>query len=148
VISPLPANNCLHHALDLWANRWRQREAIGDMIVVRYADDIVVELEDEADARGSLDKMGARLEEFALTLHPEKARLIEFGRRPAGFCCGGRSAWRPQPRRDWMQAKLVALKEEPRRRRHQPIPRQGEWLRGCSVDVSTTPQCRPIPALS
>ena len=83
VISPLLANIYLHYAFDLWANRWRQREATGDMIVVRYADDIVVGIEHEADARRFLDMMRARLEEFALTLHPEKTRLIEFGRHAA-----------------------------------------------------------------
>jgi RNA-directed DNA polymerase len=153
VISPLLANIYLHYAFDLWANRWRQREATGDMIVVRYADDIVVGFEHETDARRFLDMMRARLEEFALTLHPEKTRLIEFGRRAAerrekrglgkpetfnflGFTliCGKSRRgkfllWR-KSRRDRLQAKLLAVKEELRRRMHQPIPRQGEWLRG------------------
>ena len=153
VISPLLANIYLHYAFDLWANRWRQREATGDMIVVRYADDIVVGFEYEADARRFLEMMRARLEEFALTLHPEKTRLIEFGRRAAvgrercglgkpetfnflGFTmiCGKSRRgkfllWR-KSRRDRLQAKLLAVKEELRRRMHQPIPRQGEWLRG------------------
>jgi RNA-directed DNA polymerase len=80
VISPLLANIYLHYAFDLWANRWRQREATGDMIILRYADDTVVGFEHEADARRFLDMMRTRLEEFALTLHPEKTRLIEFGR--------------------------------------------------------------------
>ena len=152
VISPLLANIYLHYAFDLWANRWRQREATGDMIVVRYADDIVVGFEHEADAHRFLDMMRARLEEFALTLHPEKTRLIEFGRRAAagrekrglgrpetfnflGFTmiCGKSRRgkfllWR-KSRRDRLQAKLLAVKEEMRRRMHQPIPRQGEWLR-------------------
>jgi group II intron reverse transcriptase/maturase len=83
VISPLLANIYLHYAFDLWANRWRQREATGDMIVVRYADDIVVGFEHEADARRFLEMMRIHLEEFALTLHPEKTRLIEFGRHAA-----------------------------------------------------------------
>ena len=159
VISPLLANIYLHYAFDLWANRWRQREATGDMIVVRYADDIVVGFEHEADARQFLEMMRARLEEFALTprsasrLKPEKTRLIEFGRRAAvgrekrgagrpetfnflGFTmiCGKSRRgkfllWR-KSRRDRLQAKLLAVKEEMRRRMHQPIPRQGEWLRG------------------
>jgi RNA-directed DNA polymerase len=153
VISPLLANIYLHYAFDLWANRWRQRDATGDMIVVRYADDIVVGFEREADARRFLDMMRARLEEFALTLHPEKTRLIEFGRRAAvgrekrgesrpetfnflGFTmiCGKSRRgkfllWR-KSRRDRLQAKLLAVKEELRRRMHQPIPRQGEWLWG------------------
>lgn len=152
VISPLLANIYLHYAFDLWANRWRQREATGDMIVVRYADDIVVGFEHEADARRFLDMMRARLEEFALTLHPEKTRLIEFGRHAAvrrekrgesrpetfnflGFTmiCGKSRRgkfllWR-KSRRDRLRTKLLAVKEELRRRMHQPIPRQGEWLR-------------------
>ena len=72
VISPLLANIYLHYAFDLWANRWRQREATGDMIILRYADDTVVGFEHEADARRFLDVMRTRLEEFALSLHPEK----------------------------------------------------------------------------
>ena len=107
----------------------------------------------KAGARRFLDMMRARLEEFALTLHPEKTRLIEFGRRAAvrrekrglgrpetfnflGFTmiCGKSRRgkfllWR-KSRRDRLQAKLLAVKEELRRRMHQPIPRQGEWLRG------------------
>src|SRR5712691_11347402 len=80
VISPLLANIYLHYALDLWAERWRRHEATGDMIIVRYADDFIVGFEHEADARRFLDAMRERLEEFALSLHPEKTRLIEFGR--------------------------------------------------------------------
>ena len=79
-ISPLLANVYLHYAFDLWAEQWRRREAKGDMIVVRYADDIVVGFQHEADAKRFRDDMGRRLAEFALTLHPEKTRLIEFGR--------------------------------------------------------------------
>ena len=80
VISPLLANIYLHYVFDLWAERWRRREAKGDMIIVRYADDIVVGFEHEADARRFWDAMRERFEEFALSLHPEKTRLIEFGR--------------------------------------------------------------------
>src|SRR5207253_2959137 len=80
VISPLLANIYLHYTLDLWAERWRRHEATGDMIIVRYADDFIVGFEHEADARRFLDAMRARLQEFALSLHPEKTRLIEFGR--------------------------------------------------------------------
>ena len=80
VISPLLGNVYLHYVLDLWAKRWRRREATGDMIIVRYADDVVVGFEHEGDARRFLDAMHARLEEFSLSLHPEKTRLIEFGR--------------------------------------------------------------------
>jgi len=83
VISPLLANIYLHYVFDLWAVRWRRREATGDMIIVRYADDIVVGFEHETDARCFWDAMRTRLEEFALSLHPEKTRLIEFGRHAA-----------------------------------------------------------------
>src|SRR5437762_11570871 len=80
VISPILANIYLHYCFDLWAERWRRREARGDMIVVRYADDLVIGFEHEGDARRFLDAMRDRLEEFALSLHPDKTRLIEFGR--------------------------------------------------------------------
>jgi RNA-directed DNA polymerase len=152
VISPLLANIYLHYAFDLWANRWRQREATGDMIILRYADDTVVGFEHEADARRFLDMTRTRLEEFALSLHPEKTRLIEFGRhaetereqRGVGkpetfnflgftFICGksrkGRFLVIRKTRRDRMMAKLLELKEEMRRRMHWPIPEQGEWLK-------------------
>ena len=83
MISPLLANIYLHYVFDLWAARWRRREATGDMVIVRYADDIVVGFEHEADGRRFLDMMRERLAKFALTLHPEKTRLITFGRLAA-----------------------------------------------------------------
>src|SRR5438309_8093526 len=83
VASPLLANVYLHYVFDLWAARWRRREATGDMIILRYADDIVVGFEHEADARRFWDDMRARLEKFSLSLHPDKTRLIEFGRLAA-----------------------------------------------------------------
>jgi RNA-directed DNA polymerase len=83
VASPLLANVYLHYAFDLWAERWRRHEATGDVIIVRYADDIVVGFEHEDDARRFWDAMRARLQEFSLSLHPEKTRLIAFGRRVA-----------------------------------------------------------------
>jgi len=152
VISPLLANLYLHHVFDLWAERWRRREATGDMILVRYADDIVVGFEHEADARRFRDAMRARLEGFALSLHPDKTRLIEFGRHAAArrrsrglgkpetfaflgftFICGtarrGGFQVQRKSRRDRVRARLGAIKEELRRRRHQPIPVQGLWLR-------------------
>ncbi|WP_346659674.1 reverse transcriptase domain-containing protein [Bradyrhizobium sp. 142] len=79
-ISPLLANVYLHYALDLWAERYRRREATGDMIIVRYADDFIVGFESEDEARHFLEALRERLREFALSLHPEKTRLIEFGR--------------------------------------------------------------------
>jgi RNA-directed DNA polymerase len=79
VISPLLANIYLHYALDLGAVRWRRREATGDMIIVRYADDFIIGYQRESDARRFLDEMRERLAKLALTLHPEKTRIIEFG---------------------------------------------------------------------
>ena len=84
VVSPLLSNVYLHYVLDLWAERWRRGEASGDMIIVRNADDIIIGFEHETDARRFLDAMCERLEEFSLSLHPEKTRLIEFGRFAAG----------------------------------------------------------------
>jgi RNA-directed DNA polymerase len=152
VISPLLANIYLHYCFDLWADRWRRREAHGDMIIVRYADDLVVGFEHGDDARRFLDAMRDRFEAFALSLHPDKTRLIEFGRRAAtareqrglgkpetfnflGFThiCGrsrrGHFQLQRKTRRDRMRAKLQEIKAELRRRMHQPIPVQGEWLR-------------------
>src|SRR6266404_8681325 len=83
VIAPLLANIYLHYVLDLWAERWRRREATGDMIIVRYADDLVAGFEHEDDARRFLDAMRKRFDAFALSLHPEKTRVIEFGRHAA-----------------------------------------------------------------
>src|SRR6516162_5289378 len=80
VVSPLLANIYLHYVFDLWAKRWRRREATGDMIIVRYADDLIVGFQHEAEARRFLEIMRARLKEFSLSLHPDKTRLIEFGR--------------------------------------------------------------------
>jgi len=151
VISPLLANIYLHYVLDLWAVRWRQREATGDMTIVRYADDFIIGFQHEGDARRFLDEMRKRLQEFALSLHPEKTRLIEFGRFAAErrrrrglgkpetfnflgftFICGktraGKFQLQRKTRRDRMQAKLRTIKEELRRRMHQPIPEQGQWL--------------------
>src|SRR5215211_1481444 len=151
VISPLLANVYLHYVFDLWAARWRRREARGDMIIVRYADDIVIGFEHEADARRFRDAMRARLEEFALTLHPDKTRLIAFGRfaadrraqrglgKPETFCflgftyiCGrsrrGTFQLQRKSRADRMRATLRRVKDVLRRRMHQPIPVQGRWL--------------------
>ena len=72
VISPLLANIYLHYVFDLWAERWRRREATGNVIITRYADDIVIGFERESDARRFLNMMRARLEAFALTLHTRR----------------------------------------------------------------------------
>jgi RNA-directed DNA polymerase len=83
VVSPLLANVYLHYVFDLWAQQWRRREATGHVIVVRYADDIVVGFERDADARRFWDAMRERFEQFSLELHGEKTRLLEFGRLAA-----------------------------------------------------------------
>ena len=83
VASPLLANVYLHYVFDLWAQQWRKREAHGQMIVVRYADDLVVGFELQADARRFWDAMRQRFEKFSLELHGEKTRLLEFGRYAA-----------------------------------------------------------------
>jgi RNA-directed DNA polymerase len=152
VASPLLANVYLHYAFDLWAKRWRRREATGDMIIVRYADDIVVGFEHEGDARRFWDAMRERLQEFSLSLHPEKTRLIEFGRFAAAnrrrrglgkpdsfkflgftFICGkslrGNFLLKRRSRRDRMKAKIKEVAGELRRRMHQSIPEQGTWLK-------------------
>src|SRR5271166_4994741 len=151
VISPLLANIYLHYVLDLWAERWRRHEAIGDMVIVRYADDVVAGFEHEADAGRFLAAMRARFEAFALSLHPDKTRVLEFGRHAAArrrqrglgkpetftflgftFICGksrsGKFLLKRKSRGDRVQAKLAEIKEELRHRRHQSIPEQGQWL--------------------
>jgi RNA-directed DNA polymerase len=152
VISPLLANVYLHYVFDLWAERWRRHEATGDMILMRYADDIVVGFEHEADARRFWDDMRKRFEEFSLSLNPDKTRLIEFGRFAAErrahrglgkpetfnflgftFICErnsrGQFLVKRTTRRDRMRATLRRIKDELRWRMHQPIPEQGAWLK-------------------
>ena len=151
VVSPLLANIYLHYVFDLWAQRWRKHHARGNVILVRYADDIVAGFEHEADAQRFHAELQQRLEKFALSLHPDKTRLIEFGRgatanragrglgKPETFdflgfthICSrsrkGRFQLKRKSRRDRMRAKLQALKSELRRRLHDPIPQQGHWL--------------------
>ena len=152
VISPLLANIYLHYALDLWAERFRRRKATGDMIIVRYADDFIIGFEHENEARDFLEELRKRLKEFALSLHSEKTRLIEFGRhaednrrrRGLGkpetfnflgftFICGrsrqGKFQIRRKSRKDRMRAKLQAVKQGLRQRMHQSVLEQGKWLR-------------------
>ena len=152
VISPLLANIYLHYVFDLWAHQWRQRHAQGNVVIVRYADDIVVGTDKESDARRFVKAMKARLEQFSLALHPEKTRVLEFGRFAAanrakrgqgkpqtfnflGFThisgCDRRGKWllRRITRRDRSVATLKRIKDDLRRRWHQSIPEQGQWLR-------------------
>jgi RNA-directed DNA polymerase len=149
-VSPLLANVYLHYVFDLWADRWRRR-ARGEVIILRYADDYIVGFEHREDAERFLDELRCRLAQFSLELAGEKTRLIEFGRFAAeqrrarglgkpqtfdflGFThvCGkdrkGRFALRRRTCRKRLQAKLRAVKEELKHRRHLPIPEQGQWL--------------------
>ena len=150
-ISPLLANIYLHYVFDLWADHWRRRYAVGDVIIVRYADDFVVGFQHRTDAERFLAKLRERFRKFALELHAEKTRVIEFGRfaterrgrrgegKPATFnflgfthICGkdrrGRFVVVRQTMRKRMQAKLKALKEDLRRRMHLPVGEVGRWL--------------------
>jgi RNA-directed DNA polymerase len=151
VASPLLANVYLHYVFDLWAKQWRRREATGNVIFVRYADDIVAGFEHEADARRFWDAMRTRFEHFGLELHGEKTRLLEFGRyaaerrkrRGAGrpetfkflgftFICGksrrGAFLLHRKTRGDRMRARLQDIKVQLRSRMHDAIPEQGRWL--------------------
>ena len=150
-VSPLLANVYLHYVLDLWAQQWRRRHARGDVIIVRFADDFVVGFEHLGDAKRFLRDLRGRFAKFCLQLHPDKTRLIEFGRFAArdraarglgkpetfdflGFthiCGKGRSG------RFWLRritiskrlrAKLKQVKDQLMRRRHLPIREQGRWL--------------------
>jgi RNA-directed DNA polymerase len=151
-ISPLLANIYLHYVFDLWVQRWRRTQARGTVIVVRFADDFIVGFQYEAEAKQFLDELRKRLAEFALELHPDKTRLLEFGRfaqtncdrrgkgKPGTFnflgfthiCGKTKKGWfqvlRQTMRKRW-QAKLGELKAELRRRMHNPIPEQGSYLR-------------------
>jgi group II intron reverse transcriptase/maturase len=151
-ISPLLANIYLHYVFDLWVQQWRRKRASGRMIVVRFADDFVVGFQYRQEALQFLSELRKRFAQFGLELHPDKTRLIEFGRfaaqdrkargegRPETFnflgfthCCsktrkGGFSVLRLTVRQRW-QAKLRVLKEELRRRMHLPIQEQGAYLR-------------------
>ena len=151
VISPLLANIYLHYAHDQWAEQWRHRHAQGAMIVVRYADDTVAGFEHRADAERFLADLRIRMAAFELELHPDKTRLIEFGRRAMaaraargegkpetfnflGFThiCGrtrrGGFLLTRHTRRDRKRAKLQEIGEELRRRWHQNVVEQGRWL--------------------
>jgi len=151
--SPLLANVYLHYVFDLWAQAWRRKQADGDMIIVRFADDIVVGFQTKADAVRFWAELIERMRKFSLELHPEKTRLLEFGPFAAenrkkrgegkpetfnflGFThiCGqkrgnGRFTVLRQTIRKRLQAKLSEVKAELKRRMHDPIPEVGQWLR-------------------
>jgi RNA-directed DNA polymerase len=150
--SPLLANVYLHYVFDLWVQAWRQKRAHGDVIVVRFADDIVVGFNSKADAAQFRAELTERMRKFNLELHPEKTRLLEFGpfaiqnrqRRGEGkpetfnflgfthICVKKRSNGMytvlRQTIRKRLQAKLNAVKAELQRRMHEPIPEVGKWL--------------------
>src|SRR6516164_6881397 len=154
VASPLLANVFLHYVFDLWVQQWRTKSATGDLIVVRYADDFVVGFQHRREAERFLQELGGRFEKFGLGLHPDKTRLIEFGRfaaanrqkrgerKPETFTFLGFTHYCGRTRRNGgfivkretatkrLRAKLKEVKQELTRRRHEPIPRQGKWLRG------------------
>src|SRR5215475_4103631 len=153
VISPLLGNVYLHYVFDLWVQHWRKHRATGEVIVVRYADDSVLGFQHRADAERFLEEWKVRLRKFGLELHPDKTRLIEFGRFAAasrkqrgqgkpetfnflGFThmCGqsrkqGKFLVLRRTIRKRLLAKLKELKTELRRRRHQPVADLGKWLR-------------------
>jgi len=154
--SPLLANIYLHYVFDLWIQWWRRTQARGDVIVVRYADDIVLGFQNKSEAEQCWTELVHRLAKFGLDLHPKKTRLVEFGRyaavrrqragegRPETFdflgfthiCAKTRQGYFTvlrQTMRRRVQAKLHEVKVELRRRMHDPIPEIGKWL--CSVIV-------------
>lgn len=150
-ISPLLANVYLHHVLDLWAQEWRQTRCRGEMIVVRYADDFVVGFQYEQDAEAFQTALQARLQQFRLELHPDKTRLIEFGRfaterrrnrgvgKPETFnflgfthiCASNEGKFwvKRIPMRARVRAALRRLKSVLRRVMHRPIAEVGAWLK-------------------
>lgn len=150
-VSPLLANICLHYVFDLWVQRWRNQPGKGDVVITRYADDFIVGFQNQADAIRFLRELKERLIKFGLELHPDKTRLLRFGRyaasqraerderKPETFtflglthiCAksqkGGFLLMR-QTNAKRMRAKLSEISTEAMRRRHQPIPEQGKWL--------------------
>src|SRR5919198_105665 len=150
-ISPLAANLYLHYVFDLWAQRWRRTEARGDVVIVRYLDDVIVGFQHRTDAEQFLLVLRERLGHFCLTLHPNKTRLVELGRYAAqnrqerglgkpetfqflGFVhgCGrtrkGEFMVHRHTAADRLRAKLHEVKAELWRRRHDPVPEVGQWL--------------------
>jgi RNA-directed DNA polymerase len=150
-ISPLLANLYLHYVLDLWIQQWRSKHARGDVIITRYADDFIVGFQRRLDAERFLGELRERLHKFSLELHPDKTRLVEFGRyaterrqergegKPETFnflgfthICGksqkGEYVLVRRTIRKRMRAKLHEVKAELQRRWHLPIPEQGAWI--------------------
>jgi hypothetical protein len=152
VISPLLANVYLHYVFDLWVQQWRSRQTSGDIIVVRYADDFVLGFQHRHEAEWFLADLKERLGKFGLELHPDKTRLIEFGRFAApnreqrgdgkpetfdflGFThsCGTKRLTRKflvkrKTAKKRMRARLQSIEETLRYRRHAPVAQQANWL--------------------
>jgi group II intron reverse transcriptase/maturase len=153
VVSPILANVYLHYVYDLWAHRWRQMMASGDMIVVRYADDTIVGFQHEHEAKAFLHDLQERMRAFELALHPDKTRMIRFGRyaakqreklgegKPETFDFLGFTHFCTRSRR-WgsfvigrktikkrLRAKLKAIKVELRKSMHNPIAKTGAWVK-------------------
>ena len=150
-ISPLLSNIYLHYVIDLWVCQWRERHAHGEVYIVRYADDLVMCFQREQDARAMRAAMAERLAKFGLELHPEKTRVLEFGRfarqdrgrrgegKPetfdflgfthiAGKSRHGRFQLHRHTSRKKRRAKLAAIKEECRRRQHWDVREQHDWI--------------------
>jgi len=151
--SPLMANIFLHYVFDLWIHQWRRTKAQGDVIVVRWADDFVVGFQHRSEAEQCLEELKERFLKFKLELHPEKTRLLEFGRyainnrknrgqgKPETFnflgfthICGikrsnGMHTVIRHTITKRLRAKLKEVKAELRRRMHDPVPEVGAWLR-------------------
>ena len=149
--SPLLANVYLHYVLDLWVEWWRRHRARGDVIIVRFADDFICGFQHQRDARRFLADLRQRMARFGLELHPDKTRLIEFGRfaaenraarglgKPETFGFLGFTHVCGKTRGGWFQVKRVTIakrlraalrkvKDQLRSRMHLPIPEQGRWL--------------------
>ena len=151
VASPLLANIYLHYAFDLWVNVWRQKWAQGEVMVVRYADDIVLGFQYQTDADRFREHLTERLQKFGLELHPDKTRRNEFGRfaelnrkkrgegKPETFgflgfthICGKtkneKFALKRKTIAKRMAAKLKEIKQQLRTRMHDPTALTGKWL--------------------
>jgi group II intron reverse transcriptase/maturase len=151
-ISPLLANIFLHYVLDIWFLEWRKTKARGEVYLVRYADDFIIGCQYEEDVHAMLSAVRQRLAQHGLELHPDKTRVIRFGRfarvdcgrdglhKPSTFdflgfthICGvsraGRFQLKRRTKRKKRLAKLASLKEEIERRRHEPVPEQFKWLK-------------------
>ena len=152
VVSPLIGNVYLHYVFDLWAQVWREKVASGEVMLVRYADDLVVGFQRRADADRFLKEFQERLAKFGLELHPEKTRLIEFGRfaeenrakrgegKPETFTFLGFTHYGGKNSKGYyfvgratsvkrMRATLLRIKQKLRRKMHEPIGVVGRWLK-------------------